>query len=145
MDSTQYFQKYSYYQHKGKGISVYNSNKNDFLGFINKSKEALINFQSILLSEPQLIDLRSNVQLLVIFQDLDIAHLYLKINELINKLVFPAYFRNIPIAFFSVKDKTAYEVQIESSTIHFDFESVVNSLYIEQMESILSLARVYGL
>jgi len=140
-----YFDKISYYQSKAKGLSVFNSDEgvfSEFGGALSRSSIPHVSIRtSDLYGNNGFPDIGSFAfRHLVLFQDLDLADLRGIVEDLVNKLIFPTYYRNIPISFFSTLDRTAYsDIQIESSLIHDDYNEVIRLLLIEQINSLLSL------
>ncbi len=55
-----------------------------------------------------------------------------------DRLVFPLWFRRIPICFFSVLDREAYESpSIKGDDLHRDFTRVIRALLAEQVLTLL--------
>ncbi len=136
-----YFEKIEYYQAKGKGISVFNSGRDIFENFRTQLAQSNISHTAVLASETgdfsNIAYLTSGY--LVVLQDLEMSELKSIAEDLADRVIFPAYYRNIPISFFSVLDRTAYsEIQIESSLIHHDYTEIIRLLCIEQIDSLLS-------
>ena len=130
-----YFEKIDYYQAKGKGISVFNSSSEIFENFESKLTQSNIAHMLVRASELRSDSDFSNIENskfrhLVFSQDLEISELKLIAEDLANRVIFPAYYRNIPISLFSVFDRTAYsEIQIESSLIHHDYTETLGVNY----------------
>ena len=79
----------------------------------------------------------------ILIQDLSYAE-FLDLADLIaDRLVFPLWFRRIPICFFSRLGREAYESQpIKGEALHSDFARVMRALLAEQVLSLLERSNI---
>lgn len=126
-----------------KEISVFNATLEDFQKFEEELGDST-NYKKIFTS-----DFERNIQgfadfekfkadFLLIFQNREVEKLTEFASVFADKIIFPAVFQKIPIAFFSTNDKTAYtSTQIQSSQIHNELSQVSNQLLLEQVVNLL--------
>lgn len=145
MPYTDYFARIDFYLDKKIGCSMFDANESNFNNFINKLNSQNITYKSFIASDlvknSRNLDFQyTDVQYLVLYQDLNFTDLKLNILKIVNDLVFPTYFHNIPIAFFSKIEKTKYlNIQIESGQIHQNINEVESFLLIEQLFNLIDL------
>jgi len=131
-----YFENFEYYSGRGKGITLFQAERIHIDLFCNSLSALQPHFITIILSDASdhaisnLI--QGNPKFIVIFQDIGIESLLLKADSLINKLIWPAYYKNIPIAIFDIHQKVFYDYQIQSGLIHSEKAKIINQLLIEQ-------------
>ncbi|KAF5076351.1 ATP-dependent DNA helicase Rep [anaerobic digester metagenome] len=138
------FQDFEYLVEKGKGYSIYNASNEMFLNFVNALKDRVCDeFINIRLSNYN-ADCEVNKKIpIVIFQDLDFNELTNKADDVVNKLIYPAWYRGCTIFFISKIDKSYYNIgEIKSSLIHSDYRHVLNLLSLEQMDSLLDFVNI---
>lgn len=136
-----YFDKIEYHIQLGKGISVFNSNSDLFSNFLAQaetSNHRLGIFKSSnYLKQDNLYSIDDAIDLVLIYQDVDIPDLQKIIEPFVNKLVYSAFYKNKPICFFSNNDADDYVEDIKSGLIHTDLRKVVNLLLVEQLVKLL--------
>ncbi len=122
-----------------KGISIFNASLEDFQNF-EEGLEESVNYKKIFTS-----DFERNIQgfenfekveteFLLIFQNREVEKLTEFASVFADKIVFPAVFKKIPIAFFSTNDKSDYTtIEIQGSQVHNEIRQVSNLLLIEQV------------
>ncbi len=59
------------------------------------------------------------------------------IEILINKAVFPAFYRGLPIFYCSRLPQTDYKPEIKSGNLHYDYQDIINRLLVEQLYQII--------
>lgn len=140
------FQNFEYLIEKGKGYSIYNATNEVFLKFVNDLKKRVyVNDELIAI---RLSKYNDNYEVnkkipIVIFQDLDFDELANKADDVVNKLIYPAWYKGCTIFFISKIDKSYYDIgKIKSSLIHLDYRRVINLLSLEQMDSLLDFVNV---
>ena len=134
MTLEKYFERLDSCFKKGRGFSIYNCDDSTFEKIVNKFKCS--NYHSLIVRTSQLLDTKqppnfshSNIECLIILQDLTIENLHYVIDQFMNKLVFPIYYRRKPVFLFSRVDKSEYSLQIESGlgcTPHITFGTLGN-------------------
>ena len=74
----------------------------------------------------------------ILIQDLSYAEFLDSASVIADRLVFPLWFRRIPICFFSGLDREAYETpSIQGDDLHRDFSRVIRALLAEQVLTLL--------
>jgi len=74
----------------------------------------------------------------ILIQDLSYAEFLDRASVIADRLVFPLWFRRIPICFFSRLDREAYETQpMKGDDLHRDFARVIRALLAEQVLTLL--------
>jgi DNA helicase-2/ATP-dependent DNA helicase PcrA len=130
---------------KGKGFSIYNVSDSQFKIMIEQFQTILQDrCKTIILSEIQnyKVDLQEK-GLIIIYQNLDFQELFSEVDKIVNKLIYPAWYKGNSIIFISNIDKVHYIVdEIQTSLIHSDYNAVVNWLSLEQLNSLLDLVNV---
>ena len=137
----EYFKNINYYFSRGRGIAVYNADENLYGDLSSKLKKLNKNPLKISISDVVGGSLPSinigEFDSCVILQNREINKFCEIIDEFINSLVFPFYYRQKPIYLISTIDRTAYTNTIQSGLLHSDYNKIVNLLLIEQLDSIV--------
>ena len=139
MKFKEYFSRIDYFIEKRIGISCYSSNYDEVNEFTEGLEEIGISYEKFASSEILQNNTAFNVETfnksyLVFYQDLSLKELGENIESVVNEILYPIYFKNIPIALFSSLPKTEYKaINIKSGLIHEDFNIVVNNLLFEQI------------
>lgn len=138
------FQNIEYLIQKGKGYSIFNASNDIFEEFSKELKKATKNkYKAIKVSNFSSDDEIEKGTPIIINQDLDYIKLLEKADELVNKLIYPAWHKGCSIFFISKIDKSYYNVrEIQSSLIHTDYKRVLSLLSIEQMNNLLDMVNV---
>lgn len=138
------FQNIEYLIQKGKGYSIFNASNEVFEKLTNRLKEATMNkYNVIRVSNYNVNSEIDNNTPIVIYQDLEYMALLDKADELVNKIIYPAWYKGCTIFFVSKLDKSNYNVsEIQSSLIHTNYRHVINLLSLEQMNNLLDLVNV---
>jgi len=138
------FQNIEYLIQKGKGYSIFNASNDIFEAFSKELKKATKNeYKAIKVSNFSSDDEIEKGTPIIIHQDLDEIKLLEKADELVNKLIYPAWHKGCSIFFISKIDKSYYNVrEIQSSLIHTDYKRVLSLLSIEQMNNLLDMVNV---
>lgn len=143
-----YFNRIEYFLNRKKGISFYNADSNQVREFSESLDSIGITKLFIKSSDisrgSQIPDINViNFEYFVFFQDLDIDTFKTVVEEIVNKLIYPVYYKNIPIAFFTSIDKNEYaNIQIKSGLLHTDSKEILRLLFIEQIYSLLSQVNI---
>lgn len=144
IESKKLFQNIEYLIQKGKGYSIYNAS-NEILEQFAKGLNKAINKTYMLIKVSNMItdaEMEKGTPI-IIYQDLDFGNLLEKADELVNKLIYPAWHKKCTIFFISKIDKSYYNVsEIQSSLIHTDYKRVLSLLSLEQMNNLLDMVNV---
>ena len=137
-----FFENIDYYFARGRGIAVYNCDSNTVNSFLESIKNT--NYKGIKFNVSFLINSQKIPETnfdqndyCVVFQDKINSELSKVIDSLINKFIFPFFFRGKPVFYFSILDKSKYSNDINSGLIHTNFNYVVQQLLIEQLDKII--------
>lgn len=128
-----YLDKFGYFRSQGKGFSIFRSDRNLILQFQLEISDRIFHKYYIKTSDTTTYsidgsDQINQIDLLIIDQDRNIEELSDNIETLINHYLYPAFFKKIPIVFFSRIDEMDYHPQIDSGLIHEDKAKIVNLL-----------------
>ncbi len=142
MSLKKYFENIDFNFVRGRGISVYKCDGktvNSFLEKLKRTKYKGIKFSiSSLIKSQKIPDIDFNeYDYCFVFQDKNNSELLKVIEPLINKFIFPFFFRGKPIFYFTRSDKSKYSGPIESGLIHTDFKYVIQQLLLEQLDKII--------
>jgi DNA helicase-2/ATP-dependent DNA helicase PcrA len=74
----------------------------------------------------------------VIYFDSNIFDTPEVIDYLINKLIFPFYYRGKPLFFLSALDRSSYQIDIDTNLLHTNLSYIVNQLLIERLDNIIN-------
>lgn len=138
------FKNIDYLIEKGKGYSIFNGSDEVFEVFTNKLEEAIKDDYKVI----QVSNFNANFNIdksipIIIYQDLKYRDLLKRVDDLVNRLIYPAWYKGCTIFFISKINKSYYNVgEIQSSLIHSDYMQVINLLSMEQMNNILDLVNV---
>ena len=140
-----YFEDIDGHFSKGKGISVFNCREGEAVRFIQRLEDAGRSVRTLRVSEAMRMESFPSIDPAAVggcalLQDVSVEALSDIIDALIDKAVFPCYFRRKPLFFFSKAGRDEYAVQIHSERIHTDHGQVVNRLLIEQLTNLLDRA-----
>lgn len=137
-----YFENIDYYFTRGRGIAVFNCSSNVASSFLENLKNR--DYKGVRIDVSSLISSQnvSEIQFdkcdyCFVYQDKNNSELSKIIEFLINKFIFPFFFRGKPIFYFSVLDKSEYIINIQSGLIHTNYNFVVQQLLIEQLDRII--------
>lgn len=135
-----FFDRIDYLRSKGKGFSVFNASAQVMEQFVSRCGDARITFHSVQLSATKPLNFNelANAEIIIVFQDLPYTKFILGIQDFVDKIIFPLWYKKKTICFFSTIDKTEYNKKnITSYSIHTDYDSVVKFLLCEQMINLL--------
>lgn len=139
-DFTFFFERLNYFLSKGRGFSIFNSNekiKDQFLSECRKNKLKTFYAESSSLTKSEISKL-SKYNIIVLYQDLPFDRFIAEVQTIVDKLLFPCWFTKKVICFFSTIDKSEYKKRfITSTSIHRDYDSVINFLLCEQLIALL--------
>jgi len=135
-----FFDRIDYLLSTGKGFSVFNAPAQLKDQFISKCIEAKTNFHSIQLSDsrPFIKNELLDADIFIVFQDMPFSKFITDIQNFVDKIIFPLWYNKKIICFFSTIDTTEYNKKtITSSSIHTEYENVIQFLLCEQMMNLL--------
>ncbi len=135
-----FFNRIEYLKEKGKGFTLFNANLQIKDKFISKCEILKIPFKSIKISEINLININesNNDEIFIIYQDLSFIQFIFKVQELVDKIIYPLWYMKRTICFFSEIDESKYLINsIESSWIHSNYDRIIRFLTCEQMLKLL--------
>ena len=137
------FNNIEYLIQKGKGYSIYNASAN-FLGmFIGEFNHYVNNYQIVNTSNLSNAEAIADSIPIIVYQDLDYFELLKVVDILVNKIIFPAWFKGCTVFFISKLDKAKYIVEdLQSVFIHSNYTHLINLLLLEQMNNLLNLMNV---
>ncbi|MGE5464862.1 MAG: ATP-dependent helicase, partial [Syntrophothermus sp.] len=131
---------------KGRGFSLFHADEQCLTEFTKGCERRGLAPLTIRLSS----DLNGSVDLatasaaaapqrfVILVQDLSYAGFIDRAAVIADRLVFPLWFRRIPVCFFSGLDRAAYEMpSIPADDLHQDFSRVVRALLAEQVLTLL--------
>src|SRR5215216_7139962 len=125
---------------KGRGFSLFRADDASVTEFSEGCKRRGLAPFTIRLSTylNELADLPAAPGFVILIQDLSYADFLDQVSLIADKVVFPLWFRRIPICFFSTLDRAEYENQpIRADDLHRDFSGVVRALLAEQALTLL--------
>jgi DNA helicase-2/ATP-dependent DNA helicase PcrA len=131
-----FFNRLDYLRSKGKGFSVFRASEKLKDQFLSECTSSNVPFQTIQSSAEELRDTQhiAGSNIIVIFQNLPYADFVVRIQDFVDKVVFPLWYQKKSICFFSTLDKSEYQKkQISPGSIHTDYDSVIRFLLCEQM------------
>jgi DNA helicase-2/ATP-dependent DNA helicase PcrA len=125
---------------KGRGFSVFQADLACVQEFSAECQRRVLRPFSIQLSSMQegLENLPKTPSFVILVQDLAYPDFLEQASLIADRLVFPLWFRRVPICFFSALGREAYEAQpVKGEDLHRDFGSVVRRLLAEQALTLL--------
>lgn len=135
-----FFDRLDYLRSKGKGFSVFRASEKLKDQFLSECTSSNVRFQTIQSSAEEFRDTQhlADSNIIVIFQDLPYTDFIVRIQDFVDKIVFPLWYQKKSICFFSTLDKSEYQKkQISPGSIHTDYDSVIRFLLCEQMINLL--------
>jgi len=137
------FQNIEYLIQKGKGYSIFNASNEMFEKLAVEFQKATKNVCKVVkASSLNYGEIEKGIPI-IIYQDLSYIKLLERADELVNKLIYPAWHKGCSFLFISKIDKSYYNVsEIQSSLIHTDYKRVLSLLSIEQMNNLLDTVNV---
>jgi DNA helicase-2/ATP-dependent DNA helicase PcrA len=138
----------TFFVRKGRGFSLFQADAEAVRDFLEGCERRGLAPLTLHLSSLQYesVDLAAGLDsspFVVLIQDLAYAE-FLGVADLIaDRLVFPAWFRRIPLCFFSRLGREAYESQtIRGEDLHRDFSGVIRALLAEQILTLLERSNI---
>ncbi|HET9587774.1 MAG TPA: UvrD-helicase domain-containing protein [Anaerolineales bacterium] len=128
---------------KGRGFSVFNADQACITAFAEACKRKGHSPLTITLStwEGALPNIPEKPGFIILIQDLSFPEFLDRAALAADQLVFPLWFRRIPICFFTKLDGAAYRNhRIVGEDIHRNFSAVINALLAEQVFTLLERA-----
>lgn len=144
VDFEKLFRNIEYLNQKGKGYSIFNAPNDIFEKFVNKFKGVTKTaYKVIKVSNFSINEEIEKGTTIIVYQDINYIELLERADALVNRLIYPAWYKGCTIFFVSKIDKSYYNVgKIQSSLIHTDYNHVLSLLFIEQMNNLLDLINV---
>ncbi len=125
---------------KGRGFSLFQADLACVQDFAAECQHRALRPFSIQLSSLQegLENLPRSPSFVILVQDLAYPDFLDGASLIADRLVFPLWFRRIPICFFSALGREAYETQpVKGEDLHRDFARVIGRLLAEQVMTLL--------
>lgn len=125
---------------KGRGFSLFQADTADVTDFSEQCERRGLTPFTIQLSSVQTGagEIPASPGFVILVQDLPYAEFMERAAVIADRIVFPLWFRRIPICFFSWLGRTAYEAQtIQGEDLHRDFPRVIRALLAEQVLTLL--------
>ena len=137
-----FFDRLETCQRKGRGFSLFQADAACLTEFSEQCRRRGLAPLTIHLSSYQFeSDLPAgpaSPTFVVLVQDLSYADFLDRASEIADRLVFPLWFRRVPVCFFSALGRDAYEApSINSDDLHRDFTRAVRALLAEQVMTLL--------
>jgi superfamily I DNA/RNA helicase/very-short-patch-repair endonuclease len=135
-----FFNKIEYCLSKGKGFSLFNADEASLAHFLKRCTQKGFAPLTIRLSSVEIV-LASQAacsSFVVIIQDLPYADFLERASLIADQLVFPLWFKRVPICFFSSLSQVAYQdCVVTGEDLHKDVSTVIRALLTEQIFTIL--------
>jgi DNA helicase-2/ATP-dependent DNA helicase PcrA len=124
---------------KGRGFSLFHADEACVTEFSEGCRRRGISPWTLRLSEFQngSAEPPASSPFVVLIQDLSTVAFVDMASTIADRLVFPLWFRRIPICFFSGQAREAYELQMRADDLHTDFSRVIRALLAEQVLTLL--------
>src|SRR5215813_6560872 len=135
-----FFDRLEYCFQKGKGFSLFQADPESLAVFATQCERRGLHPFTIQLSSlhSALEQMPKALSMMILIQDLPHSELLAEATVIADKLVFPLWFRRIPICFFSSLDREAYDVpDWKGEDLHKDSVQVIRRLLAEQVLTIL--------
>lgn len=135
-----FFERFDYFRSVGRGVSVYNAAPDLVAHFAQRCRSAGVAAHTICASELQTAvpDRWQTEQVVLVHQDLSGDELLNVVELLVNRIIFPLWYRRRTICFFSAIDRSAYLAPPGlDAFIHTDLRHVVRCLLREQLVELL--------
>src|SRR6266487_2554480 len=125
---------------KGRGFSLFNADNASIASFSEQCDQKGLDPLTIKLSsiENGLSNIPASPKFVTIIQDLPYTEFLKQAALIADKLIFPLWFKRIPICFFSYLGRGAYEdCKIVGEDLHKNSSVLINALLAEQVFTIL--------
>lgn len=128
---------------KGRGFSLYHADAQSVADFSSACQQRGLAPQIVQLSSIQADDAdpaegTSAPPLVILIQDLEYTDFLEIASRVADRLVFPLWYRRIPICFFSMLGREAYDpLPIRGEDLHRDLSGVLRRLLAEQVRTLL--------
>jgi DNA helicase II / ATP-dependent DNA helicase PcrA len=128
---------------KGRGFSLFLADEGSVSGFSEQCQKRglaplTVRLSALQRGEATLPDGSVSPPFVILIQDLSYAEFGDQASLLADRLVFPLWFRRIPVCFFTHLDREAYASQpIIADDLHTDFSRVIRALLAEQVVTLL--------
>ena len=140
-----FFNKIDYHLSKGKGFSLYHADDAAITNFLEQCNRKGYSPLTARLSsvEDALSAIPASPTFVTLIQDLPYFEFLEQAPLIADKLVFPFWFRRIPICFFSYPGREAYETDtMNGENLHKNSSLVIRALLAEQVFTILNRSNV---
>jgi DNA helicase II / ATP-dependent DNA helicase PcrA len=131
-----FFKNLDYNLRKGKGFSLFDASEPTLASFTDQCKQLgfsplTIRLSSLGDSVPEFLQFHVFI---VIVQDLPFSEFLERASFFADKIIFPSWFRRVPICFFSVPERGVYnDLSLGGNELHNNYSMVLNSLMCEQV------------
>ncbi len=130
---------------RGRGFSLFNAPEDEAGRFAALCREKGIEPVIVRASAPQDMgrDFSAVNQPVIFVQDLPLPDFLAKASHAADRVIFPLWFRRIPICFFSSLGRGEYEnIPLNGRDLHREYGAVVNGLLCEQILTLLEHVNV---
>jgi ATP-dependent DNA helicase UvrD/PcrA len=135
-----FFDKIDYCLSKGKGFSLFNADQDSITNFLKQCTQKGFAPLTVRLSslESALANQPTFSKFVIIIQDLPYADFLEQASLIADKLVFPLWFQQIPICFFSHLSQGSYQSgSLTGDDLHKNVPTVIHALLAEQVFTLL--------
>jgi DNA helicase II / ATP-dependent DNA helicase PcrA len=135
-----FFDRMDYCLSKGKAFTLFNADDASIAGFFEQCAQRgfqpfTVKFSSI---ESSISSIPAAPQFVTLIQDLSYEECMEKASLIADKLIFPLWFKRIPVCCFSLVGRSSYEShQIKGDDLHKNSSAVLGALLAEQAFTLL--------
>lgn len=140
LDFSFYLDRFDVFQAKGRGLSLFRADNRVVNQFLAQCADKGLRPLTVRCSSPQDLarDYAQVSGLVVVTQDLPSAELLSQATQVADALIFPLWFRQIPVCFFSMLERDAYPTDLSNGyDLHQNYDGVVSTLFCEQILTLL--------
>ena len=135
-----FFDRLEHCLRKGRGFSLFQADDGCVSDFVEACERKGLAPLAVRLSalDEGLARLPGSARFVILLQDLSYAEFTDRAPVIADRLVFPLWFRRVPICFFSRLDRQTYDTQsIKGNDLHRDSSRVIRALLAEQVLTLL--------
>lgn len=130
---------------RGRGFSLFHAPQGEAERFAALCREKSLDPVIVRASSPQQMerDFCTINQPVIFVQDLSLPDFLAKASRAADRIIFPLWFRRIPICFFSSLGRGDYEnISLNGRDLHRDYGAVINALLCEQILTLLERVNI---
>lgn len=140
-----FFDRLDFCLERGRGFSLFNAPEGEAGRFAALCREKGIEPVVVRASAPQDIgrDFSAVNQPVLFVQDLPLPDFLAKASQVADRVIFPLWFRRVPLCFFSSLGRGEYEtIPLNGRDLHREYGAVINALLCEQTLTLLERVNV---